>query len=169
MASSVNFKLQQNGELQLYNHYLSCWDTSGRRREVNYTDSRIKIRLHISSIYLSSLKFTLIAKRHVVSTRCHIFKNFKGILRNILVQLYLSCKTIRMYDYCNACNYLTFATLKCVKSPSLEVREQEILKLNDSLILKTSDANVRSLSPVLATGKMQNYSHSLTLSNTTAL
>lgn len=65
-----------------------------------------------------------------------------------------------MYDYCNACNYLTFATLKCVKSPSLEVREQETLKLNDSLILKTSDANVRSLSPVLATGKMQNYSHS---------
>ena len=153
MAGSVNFKLQQNGELQLYNHYLSCWDTSGRRREVNYTDSRIKVRLHISSIYLSSLKFTLIAKRHVVSTRCHISKN----------------KTIRMYDYCNACNYLTFATLKCVKSPSLEVREQEILKLNDSLILKTSDANVRSLSPVLATGKMQNYSHSLTLSNTTAL
>ena len=73
MAGSVNFKLQQNGELQLYNHYLSCWDTSGRRREVNYTDSRIKVRLHISSIYLSSLKFTLIAKRHVVSTRCHIF------------------------------------------------------------------------------------------------
>ena len=28
------------------------------------------------------------------------------------------------------------------------------------MILKTSDANVRSLSPVLATGKMQNYSHS---------
>ena len=65
-----------------------------------------------------------------------------------------------MYDYCNACYYLTFATLKCVKSPSLEVREQETLKLNDSLILKTSDANVRSLCPGLATGKMQNYSHS---------
>ena len=65
-----------------------------------------------------------------------------------------------MYDYCKACNYLTFATLKCVKSPSLEVREQETLKLNDSMILKTSDANVRSLSSVLATGKMQNYSHS---------
>lgn len=42
----------------------------------------------------------------------------------------------------------------------IKVREQETLNLNDSLILKTSDANARSLCPVLATGKMQNYSHS---------
>ena len=139
------------------------------RRDVNYRISYQNQTAYFLNLFIvAKINFNCI-KTWSVTHVIFFNKNLKGILRNILVPMYLSCKTIRMYDYCNACNYLTFATLKCVKSPSLEVREQETLKLNDSMILKTSDANARSLCPVLATGKMQNYSHSLTLSNTTAL